>query len=63
MTEEQLEKEKVDTSAEFWIKHLMGDGLKQKYRYWDDGGESVKEKIFDLTRGDKPYFVGYIGQH
>lgn len=46
-----------------WIKHLGHDGCKQVYRYWDDGGESVGEHIFDITRGEKPYKVGYVGQH
>ena len=39
------------------------DGIKQKYKYWDDGGEFVGENVFNITRGDEPYFVGYVGQH
>lgn len=42
---------------------MLSDGLKQRYKYWDDGGEFVGEDIFNLTRGDVPYFVGYVGQH
>ncbi len=67
MSEKELEKEKSEiknTSLEQgWIEHLSSDGLKQRYKYWDDGGEFVGEEIFNLTRGDVPYFVGYVGQH
>lgn len=67
MSESELEKEKNDVDDpklhDRWIKHLLSDGLKQRYRYYDDGGEFVGEEIFDLARGDKPYFVGYVGQH
>lgn len=27
------------------------------------GCEFVGEEVFNLTRGDEPYFVGYVGQH
>lgn len=67
MSEKELEKEKAEAKntlfEQGWIEHLLSDGLKQKYKYWDDGGEFVGENIFNLTRGDKPYFVGYVGQH
>ena len=62
MTEERLEKEK-EKSESFWIEHLLHEGCKQEYKYWDDGGENTGKHVFDLTRGDKPYFVGYVGQH
>lgn len=67
MSESELEKEKKDTEGTIyeieWINHLLSYGLKQKYKYWDDGGEFVGEEVFNLSRGDKPYYVGYIGQH
>lgn len=67
MSEKELEKEKTEARntlfEQGWIEHLLSDGLKQKYKYWDDGGEFVGEEIFNLTRGDIPYFVGYVGQH
>lgn len=67
MSESKLEKEKntVEDAKlhERWINHLLSDGLKQRYKYWDDGGEFVGEEVFNLTRGDKPYFAGYVGQH
>lgn len=67
MSEQELEKEKVEAKntllEQGWIEHLLSDGLKQKYKYSDDGGEFVEEKVFNLTRGDVPYFIGYVGQH
>lgn len=67
LSESELEKEKNNVGdpkfVERWINHLLSDGLKQKFKYWDDGGKFVGEEVFDLTRGDKPYFVGYVGQH
>lgn len=67
MSKSELEKEKNDTEGTLfeieWIHHLLSDGLKQKYKYWDDGGEFVGEEVFNLARGDKPYYVGYVGQH
>lgn len=62
MSKNELEKEKT-LFEQGWIEHLLSDGLKQKYKYRDDGGEFVGEDIFNLTRGDVPYFVGYVGQH
>lgn len=67
MSEKELEKEKAEANntlfEQGWIEHLLSDGLKQRYEYWDDGGEFVGEEIFNLSRGDVPYFVGYVGQH
>ncbi len=67
MSENELKKEKVEANntlfEQGWIEHLLSDGLKQRYKYWDDGGEFVGEEIFNLTRGDVPYFVGCVGQH
>lgn len=67
MSEKELEKEKAEANntlfEQGWIEHLLSDGLKQRYKYWDDGGEFVGEEIFNLVRGDVPYFVGYVGQH
>lgn len=63
MSEKELEKEKAEKNKQWWIEFLLSDGLKQRFKYWDDGGEFVGEEIFNLTRGDVPYFVGYVGQH
>lgn len=66
MSKERFEREKETGDSrwgEDWIEHLSSDGLKQKYVYWDDGGVFIGENVFDLTRGDEPYYVGYVGQH
>lgn len=47
----------------FWKNHLLSNGLQQTYEYWDDGGCSVGSKVFNLDEGQKPYYVGYTGQH
>ncbi len=61
MSKSELEKEKNNIDdpklGGRWIKHLLSDGLKQNYKYLDDGGEFVGEEVFNLTRGDKPYYV------
>ena len=63
MSEKELEKEKEDKNKQWWIEFLLSDGLKQRFNYWDGGGEFVGEEIFNLTRGEVSYFVGYVGQH
>ncbi len=66
MSEKELKKEKTEKNEQGWqgwIEFLLSDGLKQRFNYWDDCGEFVGEEIFNLTRGDTPYFVGYVGQH
>lgn len=63
MSEKELEKEKAEKNEQWWIEFLLSDGLRQRFNYWDDGGEFIGEEIFNLTRGDTPYFVGYVGQH
>lgn len=63
MSEQEFEKETANKDDPIWIKHLLSNGLKQRYEYWDAGGEFVGEDIFNLTRGDATYFVGYVRQH
>lgn len=60
MSDEKLEKEKSD---EWWYGFLCGNGIKQVYEYWDDGGTRVDKNVFNLDVGQKPYYVGYVGQH
>lgn len=56
--------DEANNEEEDWYKqYLFSNGLKQTYEYWDDGGRNVKEEIFNLDKGNKPYYVGYIGQH
>lgn len=63
MTEEQALIESKDN--EQWRKVLFSDGIKQKYKYWDDGGENIDEKVFvqGKLKTEEKYCVGYIGQH
>lgn len=57
MTKYQAENE------EDWYKEILfSDGVKQTYKYWDDGGENIDTRVFVVGR-DKPYFVGFVGQH
>lgn len=58
MTEIQARNEE----DECWVAYLLGDGVKQTYEYWDDGGTRIETVILNLQY-DKPYYVGYIGQH
>ncbi len=60
MSEDELRKEKSD---EWWYKFLCGNGIKQVYEYCDDGGTRIDKSVFNLDVGQKPYFVGYVGQH
>lgn len=43
-------------------KYLSHDGVKQTYCRYDESGERQETKIFDLTDGEVPYTVGYIGR-
>ena len=58
MTKDQAENEEED----WYKKILFSDGVKQTYRYWDDGGENIDTRVFVVGR-DEPYFVGFVGQH
>jgi hypothetical protein len=60
MTEQKLELEKED---ELWYNFLLGDGVKQTYRYCDEGGYYINTVCFNLSEGQKPYYVGFVGQH
>lgn len=60
MSEEALEHEKHD---ERWYEFLLGEGVKQTYKYVDEGGEKTKTEVFNITKNQKPYYVGYVGQH
>lgn len=42
---------------------LFANGCKQVYQYSDMGGKHTDTMYFNIDRGDKPYSVGYIGQH
>lgn len=42
---------------------LVSNGIRQTYEYWDEGGIHVGSEIFNLDEGNKPYYIGYVGQH
>lgn len=67
LSESELAKEQLSNEdspeGKLRLEWLLSDGVKQTYKYWDDGGEFTGETLFNLTRGHKPYYVGYIGQH
>lgn len=46
----------------FWRNHLLSNGLLQTYEYYDDGGYRIESKVFNIDDGNKPYYVGYVGQ-
>lgn len=60
MSEEALAYEEHDA---WWHDFLLGDGVKQTYKYVDEGGEKTKTEVFNITKNQKPYYVGYVGQH
>lgn len=62
MNEDQLNKEKENTDK-WWYNYLCGNGVKQTFEYWDEGGKRIDTEIFNLDQGNEPYFVGYVGQH
>lgn len=52
-------------SDEQWGLILFSDGIKQKYKYCDEGGEHIDEKVFvqGKLKTEEKYCVGYVGQH
>jgi hypothetical protein len=58
-TDEYVNKETDDN----WKQYLLSNGLRQTYEYWDDGGVQVDHELFNLDMKQKPYYVGYVGQH
>lgn len=66
MSEKELEREKEVGDIKWgcgWVNHLLSDEIRQKYKYWDDVGEFIEEKVFNLTRGDNLYYAGFVGRH
>lgn len=55
MTKEEAEKKNDE--------RLFHNGVRQKYCFFENGSEKEDIRIFDLTEGETPYTVGYIGQH
>ena len=58
MTKEEAENE------EDWLKEILFcDALKQELIVEDMGGTQKKTEFINLTKGEKPYKVGYKGKH
>ena len=56
-------KEIKNKGDEVTFNFLMSQGIKQTYKYNDMGGDGVTTRVFNLTAGEKPYYVGYKGVH
>ena len=59
-----MSKEEAENEEELWWKEILFcDGLKQEIIVEDMGGTNKKTEFINLTRGEKPYKVGYKGKH
>ena len=59
-----IPKEEDESEEEWWWKEILFcDGLKQELIVKDMGGVCKKTKFINLTKGEKPYKVGYKGKH
>lgn len=56
-------KEIKNKGDEVTFNFFMSQGIKQTYKYNDMGGDGVTTRVFNLTAGEKPYYVGYKGVH
>ena len=63
MTMDQALAESINN--EQWRAILLSDGILQKYKYYDDGGEYIDEKVFvqGKLKTEEKYYVGYVGAH
>lgn len=50
---------------EQWGLILFSNGIKQKYKYHDVGGEYIDENVFvqGKLKTEEKYCAGYVGQH
>ena len=58
-----ITKEEAKNEEDWWKEILFCDGLKQELIVEDMGGTYKEERIINLTKGEKPYKVGYKGKH
>ena len=58
-----ITKEEAEKKKGRWKEILFCDGLKQEIIVEDMGGTNKKTEFINLTRGEKPYKVGYKGKH
>ena len=60
----EMSKEEAESEEELWWKEILFcDGLKQELIVEDMGGTQKKTEFINLTKGEKPYKVGYKGSH
>lgn len=59
MTEDQV----YDEPEDWWRDYLLSNGVKQTYEYLDEGGKYIDTTIFNTDKNEKPFKVGYVGQH
>ena len=60
----EMSKEEAESEEEDWWKEILFcDGLKQELIVEDMGGTQKKTEFINLTKGEKPYKVGYKGSH
>ena len=55
--------DEVESKEEWWKEFLFCDGLKQELIIEDMGGTYKETRFINLTKGEKPYKVGYKGKH
>ena len=58
-----ITKEEAKNEEDWWKEILFCDGLKQELIVEDMGGTYKEKRIINLTKGEKPYKVGYKGKH
>ena len=58
-----IPKEEAENEEDWWKEILFCDGLKQEIVIEDMGGTYKETKFINLTKGEKPYKVGYKGSH
>ena len=58
-----IPKEEAENKKDWWKEILLCDGLKQELIVEDMGGTHKETRFINLTKGEKPYKVGYKGSH
>ena len=58
-----IPKEEAENEEGWWKEILFCDGLKQEIVIEDMGGTYKETRFINLTKGKKPYKIGYRGKH
>ena len=58
-----ITKEEAENKKGWWKETLFCDALKQEIIIEDMGGTYKETRFINLTKGEKPYKVGYKGKH